>query len=1223
MKTLVSILFLFAGITVFGQQTNITFSAANNNQTFSTCNGFIIDSGGQGGPGYGNGENTVITICPGTPGDIISIVFNLFQLSTTDDNPAPNITNVDYMDVYDGASTASPTLGTYTGSQLQGVVINATALNPSGCITLRFRSNTVGTGMFSASATCETPCATPIAGGIIAGGETSDSTRVCVGEPVNFANMGSFAQPGFTITDYHWDFMDGSTANGANVSHTFWVPGQYLVELFVTDDNNCGNTNLIDLQVFVATIPDFTGFPGDTTLCIGESVQFTADPESYEVIWDGFNGSQTIDDGCLPDTLLGVSQDIEIMQTGFTPGATLTQLSDIQGLCLDLEHSFMGDLVIIVQCPNGQSQILHQQGGGGTQIGEPNPLDNVDCSDPTTQGVPYTYCFTPVATDTWVEWANASGFGTIPAGDYEPVQPFTNLLGCPLNGIWTLTVIDNWAADDGTLFSFDINLDPSLYPPVTVFEPQIGHGADSSFWSMPANFATVSTNGDVLTIVPTTPGTNTYVYNVIDNYGCQHDTSVTVTVNANPQADAGPDVTICNGTPVELAGSIIGGNINCNYTINLDDSFGDGWNGNNLLVTINGVTTSYTIPTGSSATFSIPVTNGETISFQFDGAGSFLGECSYEILDAAGNVVFTDGGNFNSPSTAVQQLIANCLGNLTYSWTPPGILSNPAINNPVVTTGTNTTLTFTVYPTGHPLCATSDQVNVNISASANPGTNNILSICSQGTPTDLFPLLGPNASVLGTWTNPAGAPVNMPYDPVTMNPGIYTYSVDSNGCISQATVTVTEVSPTINIVPTNISCHGSSDGSAVVTTANATTYSLDGGAQQPITGSPFTLTGLTLGSHTVDIFGVGGCDNTMTFNITEPPALSITNISPDDVLCPGENTTVQATGAGGSTAYTYTWTANNAILGTGTPFTINNVTQTTNYCVILTEACGSTPATACMTITVPQPLNLVITPDDPDGCYPHTVQFTNNTTSAGNVVGSTINYGDGTPEVTTVGLASFTHQFAEPGVYTVTITSVSDSGCVYSQTFTNMITVYDDPVAGFILTPNPTTFFQTHVNLLNASSSDVVSYSWSMPGGSPAQSTNENAGVDYPEGEIGTYPVLLTVTNAAGCTDTITKYVQVLSEVILYAPNTFTPDGDEFNQNWFLYIEGIDVTAFNLKVYNRWGEVVWENNDPQGSWDGTYGGKIVQDGTYNWILETKDQISDKKYTFNGHITITK
>jgi len=685
MKLFSFITLLFISLSGFGQQTTIPFSAPSNNQTFNTCNGFIIDSGGPGGAGYGNGENVIITICPSTPGDIISIVFNLFQLSTADDNPNPNITNVDYMDVYDGNSTAAPTLGTYTGNQLQGVVIHATALNTTGCVTLRFRSNTTGTGMFTASATCQTPCSTPVAGGVIVGGETSDSTRVCVGQPVNFANAGSAAAMGFTIADYKWDFMDGSQATGQNVSHTFSVPGQYLVQLFVTDDNDCGNTNLIDLQVFVATIPDFTGFPGDTTLCIGESIQYTADPESYEVLWNGFPGSQTIDDGCLPDTLLGVSQDVQIMQTGFTPGATITQLSDIQSLCLDLEHSYMGDLVIIVQCPSGQTQILHQQGGGGTQIGIPNQEDNVDCSDPTTQGIPFTYCFTPVATTTWVEWANANGFGsTIPAGDYEPIEPFTNLLGCPLNGIWTLTVIDNWAADDGTLFSFAINLDPALMPAVTTFQPQIGHGSDSSYWSSPALYGTISPDGDVLTVVPTVAGSHTYTYNVLDNYGCLNDTSVTITFNADPVADAGPDITICNGTPVVVSGNIAGGNLNCNYTLNMVDEFGDGWNGNNLIVTINGVSTTYTV-NGTNFTTNIPVTTGQTITFQFDGAGSFLTECYYEFLDPSGNIVFSDGGNFTSPSTTLHQLVANCLGNLTYSWTPANILSNPSIINPTVT----------------------------------------------------------------------------------------------------------------------------------------------------------------------------------------------------------------------------------------------------------------------------------------------------------------------------------------------------------------------------------------------------------------------------------------------------------------------------------------------------------------------------------------------------------
>lgn len=1219
MKNFLFVLLALAANHVFSQQTTIQMSPANNNQLFNTCNGFIIDSGGQGGPGYGNNETVVVTICPDTPGDIISIVFNLFQLNTTDDNPAPNINNVDYMDVYDGNSTAAPTLGTYSGTQLQGVVIMATALNPTGCITLRFRSNTVGTGMFTASATCETPCATPTAAGIIVGGETADSTRVCVGDLVDFSGLASFAAPGFTLTNYEWDFMDGETATGSTVSHAFDTPGQYLVQLFLTDNNGCGNTNLIDLQVFVATIPTFLGFPGDTSLCLGESVTFTADPDFYEVLWNGFPGSQTIDDGCLPDTLLGVSQDIEIMQTGFAAGSTITQLSDIQSLCLGLEHSFMGDLVLIVECPNGQNQILHQQGGGGTQIGEPNPLDNVDCSDPSTQGIPYTYCFTPTATETWVDWSNNNGFGgTIPAGNYEPIQPFTNLIGCPLNGIWTLTVIDNWAADDGTLFSFDINLDPSLYPPVTVFEPQIGLGSDSSYWAMPANFATVSPDGDILTINPTAAGTYTYTYFVLDNYGCENDSSVTLTVNANPQADAGPDATICNGTPVQLDGNIVGGSNSCDYTFNLEDSFGDGWNGNNLIVVVNGVSSTFTIPGGLTASFTLPIPNGAAFTVQFDGAGAFINECSYEVLDAAGAVVLADGTNGNA-STAVHNLVGNCLGNLTYAWTPAGAVSNPAVLDPIATVNTNTTLTLSVYPTGHPLCVTTDQVNVNISASANPGTDSTLTICSQGTPTDLFPLLGSGASPNGTWENPAGAAVVMPYDPITMNPGIYTYTVDSNGCVSSATITVTEITPTIAAIPTAADCHGIPNGSAALTVTNATEYSLDGGPNTVIP-VPFSVNGLAAGTHEVIVYHVGGCTDTVDFVINEPPALSITSISPDLVVCSGDATTLNVIGAGGSTAYTFTWFTNAGMQGVGSTVTVNTI-ATTQYCVILTEACGSMPDSACMVITVPQPLDLTLTPDDADGCYPHHVIFSNNTPGPGVPLLNTIDFGDGTPTITTNALDTCSHTYEHPGVYTVSIVSVSDTGCTYSNTFTGLITVFDKPVADFNISPNPTTIFETQIMLNNTSSTDVVAYSWSMPGASPNQSFFEDVSIELPEGVVGNYNVTLTVTNANGCTDSVTKIAQVLSDVILYAPNTFTPDGDEFNQTWFIHMDGIDIHQFDLQIFNRWGEVIWETKDPKGAWDGTYLGKIVPNGQYTWILETKELVSDKKYTFNGYINV--
>lgn len=368
--------FSFIFVSFFSiSQLNISFSSSSNNQTFNTCNGFIIDSGGMGGAGYSNNESTVITICSDTPGDIVSVVFNLFNLSLVDDNPSPVNTNVDYMSVYDGTSTAANTLGTYSGNDLAGVVIMATTLNTTGCLTFEFTSNTIGTGSFTASASCNTPCADPVASGIIVGGITSDSIRVCLGETVNFQNQGSFAQPGFNISSYKWDFMDNTTSTLENPSHSFDIAGLYQVQLFVTDDNpdnECVNNNLISLQVLVGPKPDFTGFPGDATLCLGESISFTAVPEDYEVLWDGFPSSASISDGCLTDDQLGVAQNVDLLQTGFIAGSTITDVSQLQSICFDLEHSFMGDLVIQLVCPNGQSVILHQQGGGGTQIGVPN-----------------------------------------------------------------------------------------------------------------------------------------------------------------------------------------------------------------------------------------------------------------------------------------------------------------------------------------------------------------------------------------------------------------------------------------------------------------------------------------------------------------------------------------------------------------------------------------------------------------------------------------------------------------------------------------------------------------------------------------------------------------------------------------------------------------------------------------------------------------------------------
>ena len=80
-------------------------------------------------------------------------------------------------------------------------------------------------------------------------------------------------------------------------------------------------------------------------------------------------------------------------------------------------------------------------------------------------------------------------------------------------------------------------------------------------------------------------------------------------------------------------------------------------------------------------------------------------------------------------------------------------------------------------------------------------------------------------------------------------------------------------------------------------------------------------------------------------------------------------------------------------------------------------------------------------------------------------------------------------------------------------------------------------------------------------------------------------------------------------------------EDDNLNNDWRVYIDGININEFHLIMFNRWGEIVWESYDPEGVWDGTYVGNKNQDGTYVWTLIAKDATSDKKYEFKGQVTV--
>jgi len=105
---------------------------------------------------------------------------------------------------------------------------------------------------------------------------------------------------------------------------------------------------------------------------------------------------------------------------------------------------------------------------------------------------------------------------------------------------------------------------------------------------------------------------------------------------------------------------------------------------------------------------------------------------------------------------------------------------------------------------------------------------------------------------------------------------------------------------------------------------------------------------------------------------------------------------------------------------------------------------------------------------------------------------------------------------------------------------------------------------------------------------------------------------------------TFTVILELCPDDLIYIPNTFTPDGDEHNQVFRpIFTSGFDPYQFNMKIYNRWGEVVWETNNANSTWDGTYNNSICPDGTYTWTARFGMTDTDEVKEIKGYITIIK
>lgn len=444
-----------------------------------------------------------------------------------------------------------------------------------------------------------------------------------------------------------------------------------------------------------------------------------------------------------------------------------------------------------------------------------------------------------------------------------------------------------------------------------------------------------------------------------------------------------------------------------------------------------------------------------------------------------------------------------------------------------------------------------------------------------------------------------------------------TYTVCSRnalGCQACSNVTITNPTQVVISVSndTLICQNGSATLVASATGGTSYTYHWDMTANTSATQvvSPTVNT-----SYTVFAENQNGCVSTpQTVNVTLKGPL-VGTITPDHTICPGEETSIEATCSGGDGGpYTFNWST--LEVGFGMDDEIDDSPMMDrNYTVTITDGCETTPLLLSDTVHVAPVVVPQFIVDDNQVCEP-AVFVLHNTTDPTLIGTFQWNISDGSTYSNQMTLNT-TEMVA--GSYDVQLTVTSLDGCVGTLTIDDFIIANPKPHAVFQY-PSPIKMFNTTVPFTNTSTS-AVSYQWEFEQGAPSSSTEENPKISFPDGVPGQYDVMLIATSDMGCLDTSYQTVIIVEEVLLYVPNAFTPDGDEFNQTWGVFIEGVDVSDFELYIYNRWGQIVWESHDVDASWDGTYASIPVQEGMYTWTLTTKDLVNDAKYYFNGHIQL--
>ena len=531
----------------------------------------------------------------------------------------------------------------------------------------------------------------------------------------------------------------------------------------------------------------------------------------------------------------------------------------------------------------------------------------------------------------------------------------------------------------------------------------------------------------------------------------------------------------------------------------------------------------------------------------------------------------------------------------SYSWsngsTTQDIFNLPIGTYSVLVTDTNgctTNSQTTITEPQQGLIISSTQTNV----SCYGGTNGSISILSQGG-TPSYDYLWNNGLTSSTIN---GLPI-----------GTYTVLVtDSLNCSQTMNLTITQPQEALALSSTsvNLICLNTSIGSIDISMNGGTPgYSYlwsNGETTQDIDT-------LVSGDYTVTVTDTLGCVLNATITIEDPIDPMLVNPAVSNVACHGGNDAeIILTISGGIPSYDILWS-------TGDTIAVLDTLVVGNYSVLVTDAQGC-EIPLSFTITEPAPIVANFNPSVTFGCSPLSVTFTNN--SSGPYTNSLWNFGNAVTTTTQNGTTTFT----QPGCYDISLIVSNSAGCADTMSTDSLVCVVSGPDASFSASTQGIDYYTGQLVLLNTSDGEVTDYLWTFGDGSP-NSTLENPIHYYPDQLAASYEVTLTIVDTNGCVDTASYEFSLVELLNVYIPNSITINGDNINDVFLPIFSNVDIIkSYQMEIYNRWGQLVWETDVVSEGWNGRYkDNKDVQLGVYNWKIRYTDNVGVTRMLV-GHVT---